>query len=156
MWTLPVPKELSGERVIQEGREDNLVLLLSRLDSCELTLAGYEMIATLLLSTTSLKCLSLAKNEVGVKSMISLGNALSSSTCPLQKLMWVSLPLAPWLCCIWDGWDWRVFLQNEDGSSYGLMGMPWCWDITRNPIHSIMAALLLKGSLMGVSQRPLS
>lgn len=60
------------------------------------------MISTLLLSTTSLKCLSLAKNRVGAKSMISLGNALSSSVCPLRKLVWVSLPLTPWLHRICD------------------------------------------------------
>ncbi|XP_031239983.1 NACHT, LRR and PYD domains-containing protein 5-like [Mastomys coucha] len=71
-----------------------------RLDSCELTLTGYEMIATLLLSTTSLKCLSLAKNKVGVKSMISLRNALSSSACPLQRLILDSCDLSPVSCHI--------------------------------------------------------
>ena len=114
------------------------------------------MISTLLISTTRLKCLSLAKNRVGVKSMISLGNALSSSMCLLQKLMWVSLPLIPWLYCIWDA-------PEVDGT--GECSPEWGWQLwphgnalvlghTRNPIHSIIAALLLKGSLVGVSQRP--
>ncbi|XP_028640322.1 NACHT, LRR and PYD domains-containing protein 5-like [Grammomys surdaster] len=58
-----------------------------RLDACELTLAGYEMISTFLLSTTSLKCLSLARNKVGVNTMISLRDALRSSKCSLKMLI---------------------------------------------------------------------
>ncbi|XP_052036281.1 NACHT, LRR and PYD domains-containing protein 5-like [Apodemus sylvaticus] len=71
-----------------------------RLDSCELTLTGLEIISTLLLSTTRLKCLSLAKNKVGVQSMTSLGIALSSSICPLQKLILDSCDLTPLSCHI--------------------------------------------------------
>lgn len=52
----------------------------------------------LLLSTTSLKYLGLAKNKVAVKSMISLGNVLSSSMCPLQKLIPDSCDLTPVSC----------------------------------------------------------
>ncbi|XP_076788196.1 NACHT, LRR and PYD domains-containing protein 5-like isoform X2 [Arvicanthis niloticus] len=69
-----------------------------RLDSCELTLAGYEMISTLLLSTTSLKCLSLARNKVGENSMIYLGDALRSSECSLKKLILDGCDLPPESC----------------------------------------------------------
>uniref|UniRef100_A0ABK0LWP8 NLR family, pyrin domain containing 5 n=1 Tax=Rattus norvegicus TaxID=10116 RepID=A0ABK0LWP8_RAT len=69
-----------------------------RLDSCELTLTGYELISKLLLSASSLKCLSLARNKVGVKSMTSLGEALSSSTCTLQKLILDGCDLIPVSC----------------------------------------------------------
>nr|XP_006993623.1 NACHT, LRR and PYD domains-containing protein 5 [Peromyscus maniculatus bairdii] len=58
-----------------------------RLDSCELTSACYLEISKLLLSTTSLKSLSLARNKVVDKSMRSLCEALSSSQCSLQKLI---------------------------------------------------------------------
>lgn len=55
----------------------------------------------LILSTTSLKCLSLAKNKVAVKSMISFGNVLSSSMCPLQKLIPDSCDLTPAAATFW-------------------------------------------------------
>ncbi|XP_059109571.1 NACHT, LRR and PYD domains-containing protein 5 [Peromyscus eremicus] len=65
----------------------NCSLETLRLDSCELTSACYLEISKLLLSTTSLKSLSLARNTVVEKSMRSLCEALSSSTCELQKLI---------------------------------------------------------------------
>ena len=63
------------------------IICLRRLDSCELTSASYSMISELLLSSTSLKSLSLARNGVTEKSMGQLCGALSSSRCTLQKLM---------------------------------------------------------------------
>ncbi|XP_076783514.1 NACHT, LRR and PYD domains-containing protein 5-like [Arvicanthis niloticus] len=71
-----------------------------RLDSCELTLTGYEMIATLLLLTTNLKCLSLARNKVGENSMMCLGDALRSSKCSLKKLILDGCDLTPVSCHI--------------------------------------------------------
>ncbi|XP_036061006.1 NACHT, LRR and PYD domains-containing protein 5 [Onychomys torridus] len=65
----------------------NCSLETLRLDSCELTSACYLEISKLLLSTTSLKSLSLARNKVVEKSMRSLCEALSSSKCALKKLI---------------------------------------------------------------------
>lgn len=70
-----------------EEKKMSRAVCLCRLDSCELTSACYLEISKLLLSTTSLKSLSLARNKVVDKSMRSLCEALSSSQCSLQKLM---------------------------------------------------------------------
>ncbi|XP_037064738.1 NACHT, LRR and PYD domains-containing protein 5-like [Peromyscus leucopus] len=76
----------------------NCSLETLRLDSCELTSACYLEISKLLLSTTSLKSLSLARNKVVEKSMRSLCEALSSSQCSLQKLILDSCDLTSASC----------------------------------------------------------
>lgn len=63
------------------------IICLCRLDSCELTSTSYSMISELLLSSTSLKSLSLARNRMTEKNMGQLCGALSSSRCALKKLM---------------------------------------------------------------------
>uniref|UniRef100_A0A8C2LDX2 NLR family, pyrin domain containing 5 n=1 Tax=Cricetulus griseus TaxID=10029 RepID=A0A8C2LDX2_CRIGR len=71
-----------------------------RLDSCALTPDCYLMLSNLLLSTTSLRCLSLAGNKVTEKSMRWLCDALNSSKCALQKLILDSCELMPVSCHI--------------------------------------------------------
>ncbi|XP_040590113.1 NACHT, LRR and PYD domains-containing protein 5-like isoform X3 [Mesocricetus auratus] len=71
-----------------------------RLDSCALTADCYVMLSKLLLSTTSLKFLSLAGNKVTEESMRWLSDALSSSRCGLQKLILDSCDLTPVSCHI--------------------------------------------------------
>ncbi|XP_013209977.1 NACHT, LRR and PYD domains-containing protein 5 [Microtus ochrogaster] len=73
--------------VCEALRHPNCSLETLRLDSCELTSDSYSMISELLLSSTSLKSLSLARNGVTEKSMGQLCGALSSSRCILQKLI---------------------------------------------------------------------
>lgn len=71
-----------------------------RLDSWELTPDCYMMLSKLLLSTTSIKGLSLAGNKVAGNSMRRLCDAWSSSRCALQKLILDSCDLTPVSCHI--------------------------------------------------------
>nr|AAO52698.1 MATER protein [Mus musculus] len=116
-----------------------------RLDSCELTIIGYEMISTLLISTTRLKCLSLAKNRVGVKSMISLGNALSSSMCLLQKLILDNCGLTPASCHLLVS----ALFSNQNlthlclsNNSLGTEGVQQLCQFLRNPECALQRLIL--------------
>ncbi|XP_051017804.1 NACHT, LRR and PYD domains-containing protein 5 [Acomys russatus] len=81
-------------------RHPNCFLESLKLDSCALTHPCYVMLSELLNSTSHLKSLSLAKNNVVEKSMKSLGVALSSSECTLEKLILDSCDLTPVSCSI--------------------------------------------------------
>ncbi|XP_051063065.1 NACHT, LRR and PYD domains-containing protein 5 [Phodopus roborovskii] len=79
-------------------RHPNCSLETLRLDSCGLTPDCYVMLSNLLLSTSSLKCLSLAGNRVVENSMRWLCDSLNSTKCVLQRLILDSCDLTPVSC----------------------------------------------------------